>query len=403
VVDSEFQLSASTLHFMVARTPTRKIHHSLWRKFFRRRRRVHAAPAQVLQRQQRAAMSKKQRRKPRKVRVSAQETIRSQNSRAKKAVPSQPVPLYVYVSRCSIVLFGAAAICGTVMSVIKPPATQISAASKVTPSPTKAPVVKPENLALKQSLQTVIDRYPGFQPHVAIVDVNGGVVDLAGAAVVPAASTIKIPILIALFQQIDRGEIKLDEQLTLQKSMLAAGSGSLARSPEGSKFSVQEVATKMITISDNTAANLLIDRLGGKDKLNLQFRSWGLLNTNLRSPLPDFEGTNVTSSQELVKLLAGLKSEKGVLSASSKQAVLEILRQTKRNTMLPAGIDDDQAKIAHKTGEISTMVADAGLIELTNGQSYLLVAMVQRPSDNQRAEVLIRQLSQAMYKDMTKK
>jgi beta-lactamase class A len=389
---------------MVARTPTRKIRHSLWRKLFRRRRRVHASPPQVLQRRQRAqTMPRQQRHKSRKVRIAAQETTRSQNSRAKKAVPSQPVPLYVFVSRCSIVLFGSAAICGTVMSVIKPPVTQISVASKVAPSPAKAPVVKPENLALKQSFQAVIDRYPGFQPHVAIIDVNGGVVDMAGAVVVPAASTIKIPILIALFQQIDRGEIKLDEQLTLQKSMLAAGSGSLAKNPAGSKFSVQELATKMIAISDNTAANLLIDRLGGKDKLNLQFRSWGLLNTNLQSPLPDFEGTNVTSSQELVKLLAGLKSEKGVLSASSKQAVLEILRQTKRNTMLPAGIDDNQVKIAHKTGEISTMVADAGLIELANGQSYLLVAMVQRPSDNQRAEVLIRQLSQAMYKDMTKK
>ncbi len=390
---------------MVARTPTRKIRHSLWRKLFRRRRRVHAAPAQVLQRWKQAQiMSKKQRRKPRKMRVSAQQTVRAQNSRAKKpvssrTVPSQPVPLYVHVSRCSIILFGAAAISGTVISVIQPPATQISATSKVTPSP----VVKPENLALKQSLQTVIDRYPGFQPHVAVVDVDGGVVDIAGAVAVPAASTIKVPILIALFQQIDRGEIKLDEQLTLQKPMLAAGSGSLAKSPEGSKFSVQEVATKMITISDNTATNLLIDRLGGKDKLNLQFRSWGLSNTNLRSPLPDFEGTNVTSSQELVKLLAGLKSEKGILSPSSKQAVLEILRQTKRNTMLPAGIDDDQAKIAHKTGEISTMVADAGLIELANGQSYLLVAMIQRPSDNQRAELLIRQLSQAVFKDAAKK
>lgn len=386
---------------MVARTPTRKIRHSLWRKLFRRRRRGHAVPAQVLQRRQQA-QSKKQRRKPRKVRVSATETIRSQNSRAKKAIPSQPVPLYVYVSRCSIVLFGAAAIGGTVLSIIKPPATQISAASKAAPLPAK-PVVKPENLALKQSVQTVIDRYPGFQPHVAIVDVKGGVVDVAGAAVVPAASTIKIPLLIALFQQIDRGEIKLDEQLTLQKSMLAAGSGSLSKSPEGSKFSVQEVATKMITISDNTAANLLIDRLWGKDKLNLQFQSWGLLHTNLRSPLPDFEGTNVTSAQELVKLLGGLKSEQGILSVSSKQAVLEILRQTKRNTMLPAGIDDNQAKIAHKTGEISSLVADAGLVELANGQSYLLVAMVQRPSDNQRAEVLIKQLSQAVFKEVTKK
>jgi beta-lactamase class A len=387
---------------MVVRTPTRKIRHSLWRKLFRRRRRVHAAPAQVLQRRQQAQTSpKKQRRKSRKVRVSASEAMRSRNSRTKKAAPSQPVPLYVYVSRCSIVLFGAAAIAGTVMSLIKPP-IQISAASKAAP-PLVKPVVKPENIALKQSLQTVIDRYPGFQPHIAVVDINGSVVDVAGAAAVPAASTIKIPILIALFQQIDRGEIKLDEQLTLQKSMLAAGSGSLAKSPEGSKFSVQEVATKMITISDNTAANLLIDRLGGKDKLNLQFRSWGLLHTNLRSPLPDFEGTNTTSPQELVKLLGGLKSDSGILSASSKQAVLEILRQTKRNTMLPAGVEDDQAKIAHKTGEISSLIADAGLIELANGQSYLLVAMVQRPSDNQRAELFIRQLSQAVYKDLTKK
>jgi beta-lactamase class A len=393
---------------MVARTPTRKIRHALWRRLFRRRRRVHASPAQVLRRRQQAQnISKKQHRKPRKARVSAQETIRSQNSRAKKAVPkavsSQPVPLYVHVSRCSIVLFGAAAIGGTVMSIIKPPVAQLSAASKATPLLAKPPVAKPENLALKQSLQTVIDRYPGFQPHVAIVDVQGRVVDVAGATVVPAASTIKIPILIALFQQIDRGEIKLDEQLTLQKSMLAAGSGSLAKSPVGSKFSIQEVATKMIAISDNTAANLLIDRLGGKEQLNLQFRSWGLSQTNLRSPLPDFAGTNITTAQELVKLLAGLKSEQGILSASSKQAVLEMLRQTKRNTMLPAGIDDDQAQIAHKTGEISAMVADAGVVELVNGQSYLLVAMVQRPSDNQRAEVLIKQLSQAVFQNVAKK
>jgi beta-lactamase class A len=389
---------------MVSRTPVRKIRHSLWRKLLRRRRRVHAAPAQVSQRRAQA-MAENQPRQPRRVRrrLSAKEVIRSHNLKAKKAAPNQPVPLYVKVSRCSIVLFGTAAIAGTVLSVIKPPASQISAANKVPPSTVKKPVVKKENIALKQNLQAVIDRYPGFQPHIAVVDPNGGVVDMAGAAVVPAASTIKIPVLMALFQQLDQGKIKLDEQLTLQQSMIAAGSGSLARSPAGSKFSVQEVATKMITVSDNTAANLLIDRLGGQDKLNLQFRSWGLQNTAIRSPLPDFAGTNVTSAQELAKLLGGLKSEQGMLSVSSRQAVLDILRQTQRNTMLPAGIEDDQAKIAHKTGEISTMVADAGLVELANGQSYLLVAMVQRPSDNQRAEVLIKQLSQAVYKDLTKK
>jgi beta-lactamase class A len=384
---------------MVRRSPPRKIRHSLWRKLLRRRKRVHAAPAQVSQRRK---LAQNKRTKPKKVRrrLSAQESRRS-----KKVVPKQPVPLYVYVSRCSIVLFGAAAISGTVMSMIQPPSTQISA-SKL-PSPATKPtlrqtVSKKENLALKQILQAVVDKYPNFQPHLAIVDSSGASVDLGSAAVVPAASTIKIPMLIALFQQIDRGEIKIDEQLTLQKSMLAAGSGSLAKSPVGSKFSVQEVATKMIAISDNTAANLLLDRLGGKDKLNLQFRSWGLMQTTIRSPLPDFEGTNVTSPQELVTLLTGLKAESKILSASSQQAVLEILRQTKRNTMIPSGIDDDKARIAHKTGEISTMVADVGLVELGNGQSYVVAAMVQRPSDDQRAEVLIKQLSQAVYKDVTK-
>jgi beta-lactamase class A len=384
---------------MVRRSPPRKIRHSLWRKLLRRRRRVHAAPAQVSQRRK---LAQTQRKKPKKVRrrVSAQESRRS-----KKMLPKKPVPLYVYVSRCSIVLFGAAAISGTVMSMIKPPITQISAVSKAPKSSafaTKPPVNKKENLALKQSLQAVIDKYPNFQPHLVIVDPSGALVDLGGAAVVPAASTIKIPILIALFQQIDRGEIKLDEQLILQKSMLAAGSGSLAKSPVGSKFSVQELATKMITISDNTAANLLLDRLGGKDKLNLQFRSWGLMQTTVRSPLPDFEGTNMTSPQELMTLLTGLKAESKILSVSSQQAVLEILRQTKRNTMIPSGIDDDKAKIAHKTGEISTMVADVGLVELGNGQRYAVAVMVQRPSDDQRAEVLIKQVSQVVYKDVTK-
>jgi beta-lactamase class A len=385
---------------MVPRSPSRKIRHSLWRRLLRRRKRVHAAPAQVLQRRQLAQKTAKpQRHKSQKVRRPAREAMRPRNAK-----PAVPIPLYVHVSRCSIVLFGAAAIGGTVLSLIKPPMLQVAANKTAKlPSPTTKPtVVKKENIALKQTVQKVLAKYPNFQPHVVIIDPAGGSVDVDGVVVVPAASTIKIPVLIALFQQIDRGKIKLDEELVLQKSMLAAGSGSLAKNPIGSKFSVQEVATKMITVSDNTAANLLIDRLGGNDQLNLQFRSWGLTQTTLRSPLPDFEGTNITSPQELGSLLAGLKTESKILSASSQQAVLEILRQTKRNTMLPAGIDDDQAKIAHKTGEISALIADAGIIELANGQSYVVVAMVQRPSDDQRAEVLIKQLSQAVYKDVAK-
>jgi beta-lactamase class A len=141
--------------------------------------------------------------------------------------------------------------------------------------------------------------------------------------------------------------------------------------------------------------------LGGNANLNLQFRSWGLINTTLESPLPDFAGKNVTSPQELGQLLLGLKGD-GVLSATSRQIVLEILRQTQRNTMLPAGINDPQVVVAHKTGELATLVADVGLIEIDNGQTYLLAAMVQRPNNDQRAETLIRQISQMVYAEFGK-
>jgi beta-lactamase class A len=378
---------------MVRHSPPRKIRQALWHKVLRRRRqRSHAAPAQVLQRQQLAQERSRQPHAPRRRRRVVKSVDRTTKIYA-------PTPFYVHISRLSIGLLGIGVIAGTLMSSINPPlpTPNLSAAKKTTKI---APAAK-ENMLLQQKLTELTSRYPGFQTHVLLIAANGSKTELDANVVLSAASTIKIPILIALFQQIDRGQIKLDEQLTLQKSMIAAGSGELAQSPVGSKFSVQEVATKMITISDNTATNLLIDRLGGNEKLNLQFRGWGLVNTTLRNALPDFDGKNVTSPSELGKLLLGLKGD-GVLSAASRSAVLEILRQTQRNTMLPAGITNKQVKIAHKTGELATIVADAGLVEMSNGQTYLLVAMVQRPANDQRAEALIRQVSQTVFTEFNK-
>jgi beta-lactamase class A len=378
---------------MVRRSPPRKIRHSLWQRFLRRRRRLHATPDQVLKRRQLARENGSKLRPRRRRRVVPTSVPISERTTKIYA----PTPLYVHISRLSIGLFGIAVITGTIISAIKPPAISVPVTQKTT-SPKPVPT---ENMVLKQKLTELTGRYAGLQPHLLVIATDGGKTEINANQVLSAASTIKIPVLIALFQQLDRGQIKLDEQLTLQKTMVAEGSGELAKSPIGSQFSVQEVATKMITISDNTATNMLIDRLGGNANLNLQFRSWGLINTTLQSPLPDFAGKNVTSPQELGQLLLGLKGD-GVLSATSRQAVLEILRQTQRNTMLPAGINDPQVVVAHKTGELATLVADVGLIEIGNGQTYLLAAMVQRPNNDQRAETLIRQISQTVYAEFGK-
>lgn len=314
-----------------------------------------------------------------------------------------PAPWYVHLARLAIVLLGAGAIAGTAMYWTQTDSAKLSPrpspAPKIQISPSSPRVVLARGQAngvLQQRLQTLIDRYPSLQPHIWLSDMAGqNYAEAKSRLTVIAASTIKIPLALALLQQVDRGQIRLDESLTLKKSMVAGGSGDMGRSPLGSKFTVRAALTAAITTSDNTATNMLIDRLGGPEPINRQWRSWGLETTVLQAPLPDFGGTNQTSAQELAALLQQLHGGT-LLTPSSRQIALEIFRQTKRNTMLPAGVKSAPAQVAHKTGELAVLIADAGTIELADGKKYLAVALVNRPANDYRGEALIRQVAQLL-------
>lgn len=92
---------------------------------------------------------------------------------------------------------------------------------------------------------------------------TGAYLNLGGDEVFSAASTIKIPVLVALFQEVDAGQIRLNEPLVMRPDLIASEAGVIQYQPPGTKFSALEIADLMITISDNTATNMLIDRLGG--------------------------------------------------------------------------------------------------------------------------------------------
>jgi beta-lactamase class A len=151
----------------------------------------------------------------------------------------------------------------------------------------------------------------------------------------------------------------------------------------------------MITISDNTATNMIIDRLGGIAKLNQRFRSWGLQDTVIRNMLGDFRGTNTTSSKDMVRLLALLVDNK-LVSPARREQVLDILRHTVTRTLLPAGLGSG-ADIAHKTGDIGFLIGDAGLITMPNGKRYLAGIYVRRPYNDTRGRDFIRQVSRLVY------
>ena len=156
-----------------------------------------------------------------------------------------------------------------------------------------------------------------------------------------------------------------------------------------------QTADKMMIISDNSATNMLIKHLGGKDKLNQQFKNWGMTKTQINNPLPDLEGTNQTSPQDLVFLLQKI-SQGDLLSMQSRDRLFHIMRQTKTRTLLPQGLEKE-AIIAHKTGDIGKILGDAGIIDIPNGKRYVGAIFVERPHNDPKGRELIQKMSRSAY------
>jgi beta-lactamase class A len=250
--------------------------------------------------------------------------------------------------------------------------------------------------ALEPQVKALMSRYSFLTTGMFFIDLDtGDYLDIGGDRVFPAASTIKLPILIAFFQDLDAGKVTLNETLTMRRDLVTNGSGTMQYERVGKKYSALETITKMITISDNTATNMIIDRLGGATKLNQRFRSWGLKDTVIRHLLADLRGTNTTTSQDLARVLALLVNNK-LVSLQSREQALDILRHTTIHTLLPAGLGKG-AIIANKTGDIGFLIGDAGFVTMPNGKRYLAAIFVKRPYRDSRGRDFIRQVSQLVY------
>lgn len=219
--------------------------------------------------------------------------------------------------------------------------------------------------------------------------------DLNGRESYAAASMIKVPILVSLLISMDKGAVKAEQKLTVRTELVAGGSGYLQWRPPGSQVSVAEAAELMITQSDNTATNLIIDALGGMDALNRDFRSWGFNQTVINNLLPDFAGTNKTSPYELVYLLSEI-DRGNLISEASRLFMFKAMEKTKTKTLLPPGLGVG-ARIVHKTGDIGALVGDCGIVTTPGGLRYVVAVQVERPHNDRRANELIRKLSRQIY------
>ena len=222
-----------------------------------------------------------------------------------------------------------------------------------------------------------------------------------------AASSIKIPILIVLLNMLDKREILWNEKLELTEDVIGSGSGWMAYQEIGDKFPIYEVASEMIRVSDNTATNLLIKRMGGINIVNQKFMEIGLKNTQINNLLPDLSGTNLTSTKDL-SLAIALVDNGYLLKINSRDIFREIMGTSKTNTLIPSGIlkglgkeskDTDYRlslegfSVLNKTGDIGISYSDTALIRTPLNSRAFASFIVQGPFNDPRSTELIRNLS----------
>ena len=239
---------------------------------------------------------------------------------------------------------------------------------------------------------------------------DGRYAELNPDTALPAASSIKTPILLTTLELLDSGSLRWNEPLTLTKQVVGGGAGWMATKPLGTRFPTHEVATEMIRISDNTATNLLIERAGGKEVVNTRFNALGLSATEVNNWLPDLQGTNTSSARDLARAIALVDTGKA-LSTRSRDLFREVMGTSVTNRLLPGGLlkglGGEQGRpdaslmikgyrVYNKTGDIGIAYADAGLIELPDGSRAVAAFMVQGPFNDPRSTELIRSMAAAM-------
>ena len=285
-------------------------------------------------------------------------------------------------------------------------------------------------------LEAIARRFEGTLGIASVrIDVPRGVLDVGGDEVFPAASVIKIALALEVFCQVEEGAIALGERVALRSSDKVIGSGVLAELSEGLSPTIGDLVYLAMAISDNTAANLLVERVG-IFSVNKRLAALGLEKTRLSGKIlvhetahgpaadEDFGASasavvderddgrgerSPVTARELVRLLSCVYRREG-LPPPACDAVLEILQKTQTASSIRRGLPESRfrdrtpARLFHKTGSIRGVVNDAGIVATERG-AYAVALLSKgsrdlRPTQDNVARVALAEASRIIYKAM---
>ncbi len=254
---------------------------------------------------------------------------------------------------------------------------------------------------LEYKLRNLMKSYPMIKPGIFVWEYDSGnYLGINENEVYPAASIIKIPVLVRMFKSIEANQFTIYDEMYLTDYYRSSGSGDLQYKQSGLKLTIDQLAHDMITTSDNTATNMLMSKMGSMEDVNAGLRDWGLSRTRVNNWLPDLDGTNTTTAMEMSKLLYNLDNP-GFLNVNSRESIIDYMSHVKNNRLIQAGIDP-KALFIHKTGDIGTMLGDAGIVYAPNGKRYIVVILANRPFNHPAGKEFIQKASKIIYDDIVK-
>ncbi|HEY0898359.1 MAG TPA: serine hydrolase [Sphingobacteriaceae bacterium] len=232
-----------------------------------------------------------------------------------------------------------------------------------------------------------------------------------------AASTMKTAVLVEAFNQADQGKLSLTDSITVKNSFASIVDGSPFQLDQGSdgdqeiyqmigsKLPMQDLLYRMIILSSNLATNIVIEKIGAM-QVTRTMQSYGAQNLKVLRGVEDSKAyrkglNNSTTAYDLMLLFNKIALGKSVSSKAS-ETMIRILLDQKFNEIIPANLPSD-VRVAHKTGSITGVQHDSGIVMLPDGRRYVLVLLSKDLGDEAAGVKAMARISEMIYKYMTGK
>jgi beta-lactamase class A len=269
---------------------------------------------------------------------------------------------------------------------------------------------------LQNHLNTEIQK-SGAEVSLALKDLESGEELLIYAEeMIHAASLMKVPVMIEVFRQADRGKFSLEDKIPVTNQFKSIVDGSIYSlyaaddSDEeiygliGEKLSIRDLVEHMITVSSNLATNILIE-LVGVENIMETMRDLGIDNMKILRGVEDTKAyekglNNRTDALSMMLVMLSITEGKAA-PPEPCQEMIEILAQQRFRAKIPAGIPEG-VKVANKTGSITRIDHDAAIVFPKGQRPYVLVVLTKGIEEHEDAEQLIAKLSRIIYDSLTK-